>query len=97
MEHWPSELWLTGPMIDRENRESWDLSGTPDLVAAGDRRGRRRLAAYRTPAIDPAAAAELVAIVQAGEPDVTLPEIPPAPEGELAVEGPQRRRNRRRG
>jgi trimethylamine--corrinoid protein Co-methyltransferase len=97
IEHWPSELWVTGPTIDRENRESWDLSGTPDLVERATAEVERRLAAYRTPAIDAAAAAELVAIVQAGEPDATLPEIPPAPEGELAVEGPQRRRNRRRG
>lgn len=97
IEHWPQELWVTGPTIDRENRESWDLSGTPDLVARATAEVERRLAAYRTPEIDPAAAAELVAIVQAGEPDAVLPEIPPAPEGELAVEGPQRRRNRRRG
>ncbi len=98
IEHWPSELWLTGPTIDRENRESWDLSGTPDLVERATAEVDRRLA--RLPharELDPAAAAELVAIVQAGEPDATLPEIPPAPEGELAVEGPQRRRNRRRG
>jgi trimethylamine--corrinoid protein Co-methyltransferase len=97
IEHWPSELWVTGPTIDRENRESWDLSRTPDLSARAAAEVDRRLTAYRTPAIDPAAAAELVAIVQAGDPDATLPEIPPAPEGELAVEGPQRRRNRRRG
>jgi trimethylamine---corrinoid protein Co-methyltransferase len=94
---WPQELWVTGPTIDRENRESWDLSGTPDLVARATAEVERRLDAYRTPAIDPAAAAELVAIVQAGDRDAVLPEIPTAPEGELAVEGPQRRRNRRRG
>jgi trimethylamine--corrinoid protein Co-methyltransferase len=96
IEHWPTELWVTGPTIDRENRESWDLSGTPDLVERATAEVERRLGSYRTPEIDPAIAAELVSTVRAGAPDAVLPAIPPAPEGELAVEGPQRRRNRRR-
>ena len=25
--HWPKELWLTSPVIDRDNRETWERRG----------------------------------------------------------------------
>ncbi len=56
----------------------------------------RRLAAYRPPETDGAVVDELVAIVRAGHDDLVLPEPPPLPDGEPVVEGPRRRRNRRR-
>ena len=94
---WPSELWLTGPTIDRENRETWERNGAKDLVTRATDEVERRLAAYRPPETDPELAAELVGLVQAGAAGAELPPIPPPPEAAPVTDGPQRRRNRRRG
>ena len=31
LKHWPQELYLTDPVIDRENRETWIKQGSQDL------------------------------------------------------------------
>ena len=31
LSHWPQELYLTNPVIDRENRETWEKAGAKDL------------------------------------------------------------------
>ena len=31
LEHWPNELYLTDPIIDRENRETWEERGSKSL------------------------------------------------------------------
>ena len=92
---WPSELWLTGPTIDRDNEETWARKGGKDLLARATEDVDRRLAAYRAPETDPALAAELLSIVRAGADELELPEIPPTPDGEPVAEQRGRRRNRR--
>lgn len=95
--HWPEELWLTGPTIDRENRETWERHGAKDLGERAREEVDRRLAAYRAPELDPAFDEELRAIVRSGmEGTGELPSVPPAPE-EAPVEATGgRRQNRRR-
>ncbi len=92
---WPSELWLTGPTIDRDNEETWARKGGKDLLARATEEVDRRLAAYRGPETDPALAAELLGIVRADVDGLDLPAIPPLPEGEPVAEQRGRRRNRR--
>lgn len=94
--HWPEELWLTGPTIDRENRETWEQRGAKDLVQRANEEVDRRLGAYRPVETDPALDAELRAIVGGGRGDGELPILPPAPEPSAAGEPAGRRQNRRR-
>jgi len=94
--HWPKELWLTGPTIDRESRETWEQRGAKDLVQRANEDVDRRLAAYRPIETDPALDAELRAIVRAGMDDGDLPTLRPAPEPSRGGEQVGRRQNRRR-
>lgn len=93
MEHWPEELYLPGPVIDRQNRENWTRDGQPHLQDRVRQEVERRLAAYRPPHTDPALVEELRVILQAGlEGEDPLPDVPPAPRG--AEPGTSRRRRR---
>jgi trimethylamine--corrinoid protein Co-methyltransferase len=95
--HWPEELWLTGPTIDRDNREAWERQGSKTLEQRATEEVERRLAAYVPPVTDPALDAELRAIVRSGmEGDAEPPELPPLPERVEAATVGARRRNRRR-
>ena len=95
--HWPEELWLTGPTIDRENREAWERRGAKDLNARAAEEVDRRLAAYDAVETDPAIDAELRTIVSSGmEAAEELPALPP-PLAPVVVDVERgRRRNRRR-
>lgn len=97
--HWPKELWLTSPVVDRDNRETWERKGAKSLVERATEEVEQRLASYRQVETDPAIQAEMRAIVLSGmEPGATLPELTPAPEPvETHAAGEGRRRNRRRG
>jgi trimethylamine:corrinoid methyltransferase-like protein len=97
-EHWPSELYLPGPVVDRDNREAWLRGGGKDTYGRAIDEVERRLAAYRQPATDPAIDAELRSIILAGLTDQTeLPELPPPPDATADVaSGPTRRANPRR-
>jgi trimethylamine---corrinoid protein Co-methyltransferase len=100
--HWPSELYLPNPVVDRENRESWLRQGGKDAYQRACDETERRLAAYEPLETDPAIDEELRRIIRAGLRDQTdLPYIPPAPEPvALGAGGPGargRRRNLRRG
>jgi trimethylamine--corrinoid protein Co-methyltransferase len=79
--NWPSELYLTGPVVDRDSRETWVKRGGLDADRRASAEVDRRLAAYRQVPTDPAVVAELEAIMRAaiGE-DAVLPIVPPAPE-----------------
>jgi trimethylamine--corrinoid protein Co-methyltransferase len=82
MEHWPEELYLPGPVIDRQNRENWTRDGQPHLQDRVRQEVERRLAAYRPPHTDPALVEELRGILKAGlEGNAPLPDVPPAPRG----------------
>jgi trimethylamine--corrinoid protein Co-methyltransferase len=97
--HWPAELYLTGPVVDRDNRENWLKRGGLDAAARATAEVDRRLGAYRPIQTDPAVDAELRRIIRSGlrEQD-RLPDLPPPPEPSAAPPDAARRRpNRRRG
>jgi trimethylamine---corrinoid protein Co-methyltransferase len=97
MANWPSELYLTGPTIDRENRENWLRAGGKDSYARACEEVDRRLAAYQPLATDPLLDAELQAIIRTGLVEQTeLPELPIAIAPTRVDGGPARRRNLRR-
>ena len=106
--HWPTELYLPGRVIDRDNRENWAKAGSPDAARRATAEVERRLAAYEPVETDPSAVLELERIIRAGlESQVELPFVPPpaVPGGEGAAAGSTasgdapraRRANPRRG
>ncbi len=97
-EHWPTELYLPAPLIDRDNREAWTRAGAKEIDERATDEVNRRLAAYRQLETEPVLEAELLRIIRAGlvEPDVVLPVVAPAPEPVASDAGPGRRHNRRR-
>ncbi len=98
MANWPTELYLTGPTIDRENRENWLRAGGKDTYARACDEVDRRLAAYQPVMTDPLVEAELQAIIRSGLIDqAELPELPVAIAPTTSIDaGPARRRNLRR-
>ncbi len=98
LEHWPTELYLTGPTVDRDNRENWLKAGAKDAYARACEEVDRRLAAYRPLATDPAIDAEMRRIIRSGlTSQEVLPSVPVALEPVSAPDGaPARRRNLRR-
>ncbi|MFI5255607.1 MAG: trimethylamine methyltransferase family protein, partial [Candidatus Limnocylindrales bacterium] len=97
LRHWPSELYLPGAVIDRDNRENWTKQGASDAYQRACAEVDRRLAAYRPVETDPALERELRAIVGRGLKEQTrLPEVPPAPQPALPVAGVAGRRRRAR-
>jgi trimethylamine--corrinoid protein Co-methyltransferase len=99
LEHWPQELYLTSPVVDRENRESWVEKGRAELYPRACDEVERRLVAYEPVETDPKLDAELRRIILAGlASQTTLPETPPPQEPRPASPAPRRdRRRRRRG
>ena len=97
-EHWPVELHLPSPVIDRDNREAWTRAGAKEIDERATDEVNRRLAAYRQLETDPRLDAELLRIIRSGmvDPDAALPLVPPAPEPTAGEAGPSRRVNRRR-
>jgi trimethylamine--corrinoid protein Co-methyltransferase len=98
MRHWPEELYLPSPIVDRDNRENWTRAGAKDAYERAVAEVERRLAAYRQPETDPAIDAELRRIIRSGLVDQTeLPAIPAAPEPTAPVDpSGGRRHNPRR-
>ena len=98
LEHWPDELLLPSPLIDRDNREAWTKAGAKEIDDRATDEVNRRLGAYRQLETDPRLEAELQRIIRSGmvDRDATLPIVPPAPEPSAADAGPSRRHNRRR-
>ena len=99
LKHWPEQLYLTDPVIDRENRENWQKDGSKDLVTRANEEVERRLAAYQPIETDAATDGELRKLIMAGlDTQDTLPELPPPPEprAATAVAGRRGRAGRRR-
>ena len=99
LKHWPNELYLTDPVIDRENRESWEKAGSPDLNQRAIDGVEERLAAYQPIETDPAIDQAMREIVTAGfEKQEALPELPPLPatQAPAAPAGRRGRAGRRR-
>jgi trimethylamine--corrinoid protein Co-methyltransferase len=81
MAHWPTELYLPSPIVDRDNRENWLKAGGKDTYQRAVDEVERRLAAYRPVSTDPAIDAELQRIIRSGlESQTSLPWLPPAEE-----------------
>jgi trimethylamine--corrinoid protein Co-methyltransferase len=97
LEHWPRELYLTDPVIDRTTRDTADPSGGPNLVERACAEVERRLAAWRPVETDPAIDEAMRAVIRAGmESQDRLPDLPPPPDAPAAAAA-GRRRGRRRG
>jgi trimethylamine--corrinoid protein Co-methyltransferase len=97
LRHWPQELYLTDPVIDRENRETWVKAGSKELYQRACEAVETRLAAYRPIDTEPALDAEMRRLVLTGMTTQTdLPVLPAPPEPSDAVVTRGRRPNRRR-
>jgi trimethylamine--corrinoid protein Co-methyltransferase len=80
LEFWPKELYLTDPVIDRENRESWEKAGRKELYQRACEQVERRLASYVPIETDAEADRAMRELVKAGMLEQTvLPELPPPP------------------
>jgi len=96
---WPDELYLTGTVFDRLNRENWQDGGSMELNERACMEVEQRLALYEPFATDPAIDAAMRDIVKGGFVNQTeLPELPPVPEKPKpkAVPGRRGRAGRRR-
>jgi len=97
LSHWPQELYLTNPVIDRENRETWEKAGARDLYQRTCAEVESRLQSYTPIATDAAIDAEMRRMIVAGmTAEAPLPELPPPPEGGPRETMRARRPNRRR-
>ncbi len=99
LEHWPSQLYLPNPVVDRLNREAWTAAGGQGLRERARDQVEQGLAAYQPVHTDSRLAAELEQIIRAGlNHQHSLPEIPP-PKGDalpLGRSGAGGRSSRRR-
>jgi len=96
LKHWPQELYLTDPVIDRTTRDTADKTKGPDLVSRATEQVERRLAAYTPFETDPAVDAAMRELILAGmQSQDKLPDLPPPPEPGAST-GTGRRRGRRR-
>ena len=86
--HWPTELHLPSPVVDRDNREGWLKAGGKDTARRAADEVDRRLAAYRPIETDPATVREMERIIRSGLVSQSeLPELPAAADaGAAAVE-----------
>jgi trimethylamine--corrinoid protein Co-methyltransferase len=97
LKYWPQELYLTDPVIDRDNRETWMKGGSMELQARANEQVDKRLAAYNPIETDPAADAEMRRVILAGmKSQKELPQLPPPPEHAANEAAPARRRMGRR-
>ncbi|MGH8136061.1 MAG: trimethylamine methyltransferase family protein, partial [Steroidobacteraceae bacterium] len=96
LKYWPQELYLTDPVIDRENRETWAKLGSKELYQRACEQVERRLAAYLPFDTDAAIDTELRRLVSAGLKEQTeLPVLPPPPEHAAEAARGRRRTGRR--
>ena len=95
LEHWPKELYLTDPVIDRLNRETWEEGGEMQLWDRACAGVETRLANYEPIETDAAIDAAMRDLVKDGLVDQdSLPDLPPPPD-KPAPAPPQGRRGRR--
>src|SRR5215218_9655723 len=81
LKHWPSQLYLTDQVIDRENRETWQKAGSRDLYRRACDEVETRLAAYTPIETDPLLDTEMRRMIVAGmSAAAPLPELPPPPD-----------------
>ncbi|MCP5093777.1 MAG: hypothetical protein GY949_22980 [Gammaproteobacteria bacterium] len=79
--NWPEEFYLTDPVTDRLNRETWEEGGSMQLYDRACAEVDRRLANYEPFDTDPAIDAALRDLVRGGlVTQQELPELPPPAE-----------------
>jgi trimethylamine--corrinoid protein Co-methyltransferase len=94
LEHWPRELYLTDPVIDRTTRDTAEKAAGPDLVERACAQVERRLAAYEPFETDPAIDTAMREIILSGmEAQDELPDLPP-PSGRGSPQAARGRRGR---
>lgn len=59
LEHWPQDLYLPGPMIDRTNWDQWEMNGSKAFKERAAETIDAALDDYDVPAIDPALHGEI--------------------------------------
>ena len=99
LEHWPKELYLTEPVVDRLNRETWEEGGSMQLWDRACVEVEARLAGYTPIETDPEIDTAMRQLVIDGfEQQEQLPDLPPPPEQQApaAVPGRRGRKGRRR-
>jgi len=99
LEKWPNELYLTDPVIDRANRETWEETGSRSLYDRACEQVEERLANYTPIETDAAIDTAMRQLIMDGfETQENLPELPPPPEPKApkAVPGRRGRAGRRR-
>jgi len=81
LRHWPDELYLTGPVIDRANRESWEETGSLSLLDRSCQEVEKRLANYSPIETDTEIDKAMRELIKDGlEEQDSLPDLPPLPE-----------------
>ena len=75
--HWPKELYLTGPVTDRENFENWREAGSRELYARACDEVEQRLATYAPIETDPSIDKAMRELITSGLKEQTsLPILP---------------------
>ena len=99
LEHWPRELYLTDPVIDRANRETWEENGSLQLYDRACVQVEERLANYSPIKTDAAVDSAMRELVQHGlREQKELPVLPPEaePPAPKPIAGRRGRPGRRR-
>jgi trimethylamine--corrinoid protein Co-methyltransferase len=99
LKYWPEELYLTDPVIDRLNRETWEEAGSMELYERACLEVEQRLQNYMPFDTDPAIDAAMRQLVKDGfEDQENLPELPPPAKkpAPKAIAGRRGRAGRRR-
>jgi trimethylamine--corrinoid protein Co-methyltransferase len=99
LEKWPNELYLTDPVIDRTNRETWEETGSKSLYDRACEQVEERLANYTPIETDVAIDTAMRQLIMDGfETQENLPDLPPPPEPKApkAIPGRRGRTGRRR-
>jgi len=99
LEKWPQELYLTDPVIDRANRETWEETGSKSLYDRACEQVEERLSNYTPIETDPSVDTAMRQLIMDGfESQESLPELPPPPEPKApkAIPGRRGRAGRRR-
>jgi trimethylamine--corrinoid protein Co-methyltransferase len=92
LEKWPNELYLTDPVIDRANRETWEEMGSTSLYDRACEQVEDRLANYTPIETDAAIDTAMRQLIMDGfETQESLPDLPPPPEPKAPKSVPGRR------
>jgi trimethylamine--corrinoid protein Co-methyltransferase len=97
LKHWPDQLHMPNPVIDRQNRENWAKAGRLSLNQRAAAEVEKRLASYDPVETDPQIVKELRHLMQSGVAEQTvLPEVPEVVKKPVSISHSRRRRRKRR-